>query len=189
MRIVTRLTRRAHNDDGFTLVELMMAIAIMAIILGPVTMGVVVGLRTSDETSTRLAGSNDAQLLAVWLPADIQSTGNQSGDVATSSNTDCSGITNALRLKWRETQGSTTNTYVAAYAISQDSTGRWVLNRYYCVNGGAATVHLVNRNLANSSAVSIATSGTKVSMTVTEKNTPTDPTSYTFTVSGNRRTP
>ena len=182
--------RAARVEDGFTLVELMMAIAIIAIVIGPVTMGVIVGLRTSDETASRLAGSNDAQLLSVWLPGDIQSAGNQSGDVVATptANTECSGINNALRLKWREIQGSTT-TYVAAYAVSANGTGVWRLIRYYCVNGGTATQHVVARNLSSGTAASVTVSGTKVSMTVTEKSTPTDPTSYTFTVSGNRRTP
>ena len=181
---------RARGESGFTLVELLMAIVISGFIIAPLTGGLIVGLRTTDETASRLTGSNDAQILSVWLPPDIQSVGNLVGDVVYSPtvNTECTGISNRLRLKWRETQGSTTNNYVAAYAIVAASNNRWFLQRYLCVNGGAATTHVVSRNLASSTATSVTASGTKISMTVTEAATPTDPTSYTFTVSGNRRT-
>jgi prepilin-type N-terminal cleavage/methylation domain-containing protein len=183
--------RRKRREGGFTLIEMMMAMAIMGIIVIPMTATVFIGLRTTDETSTRLAGSNDAQLLSVWLPADVQSTGNQSGDVVASptANTECSGVSNLLRLKWRETQGSTTNTYVAAYAMGSVSGGVRTLKRYFCVNGGTATTHLVGRNLSGSVDGSVSVSGTKVSMTLTQATAPHDPTAYTFTVSANRRTP
>ncbi len=184
------LRARMRDDAGFTLVELLMAIVIMGIVIGPLAAGLLIGLRTSDETANRLAGSNDAQLLSVWLPPDVQSAGGSAGDVVGSltGNTDCSGRANALRLGWRETLGSTTTSFVAAYAVSQDSVGDWRLVRYFCTNGGAPTTHVVARNLAGSSAVTSTITGTKVALTVTEKSTPANPTSYTFTVSGHRRT-
>ncbi len=183
-------TRRAHPESGFTLVELLLVIVLLGIIIAPLTAGLMVGLRTTDETANRLAGSNDAQLLSIWLPPDIQSTGNQAGDVVFSptANTECSGVSNRLGLRWRETQGAVTTTYLAAYAIAAEGDGRWFLRRYLCVNGGAPTSNVVARNLASSTATAVTSSGTKVSMTVTAAATPTDPTSYTFTVSGNRRT-
>jgi prepilin-type N-terminal cleavage/methylation domain-containing protein len=193
MSRAARLRAAREQQHGFTLVELMVAMTIMGIILVPMAAGVFVGLRTSDETANRLAGSNDAQLISTWLPPDLHSAGNGSNDVVATPtvNTECSGVNNALRLKWQatETAGGAATTYVAAYAISQASTGEYRLLRYSCVNGGSATQHVIGRNLAGASAVTIATSGTKVTMTVTEKSTPTNPTSYTFSVSGNRRTP
>jgi prepilin-type N-terminal cleavage/methylation domain-containing protein len=183
-----RVVDRARAEEaGFTLVELLITIVISGIIMGPIAASLLVGLRTSDETSNRLAGSSDAQLLSIWLPPDVQSAGGVAGDVSTSSNTDCSGVTNTLRLQWRETSGSTTSTYVAAYAVRPNGT-EWRLVRYQCLNGGTATEHVVARNLANASAASASVNGTKVSMTVTEASTPANPTGYTFTVSGYRRT-
>lgn len=180
---------RAH-EAGFTLIELMMAVAITGIIIGPIGGAVFLGLRTADETSNRYASSSGAQTLSVWLPPDVQSAGNVAGDVVTSGNTECSGLANQLRLKWRETQGATTITYVAAYAVSlHANTGDYQLKRYYCVNGGAASTHVVARNLANATAASATVSTTKVTMTVTAKATPTSPASYVYTVSGYRRTP
>lgn len=183
------MTRRLRDESGFTLVELLITIAILGVVIAPLTAALIVALRTTDETSNRLAGSNDAQLLSIWLPGDIQSAGNQSGDIvaAPTANTECSGVTNLLRLRWRETQ-STTTTYVAAYAIRSGPDGTWRLVRYSCVNGGAATTHVVARNLAATSAGSVSVTGTKVAVTLTEQATPTEPAGYSFTVSGNRRT-
>jgi prepilin-type N-terminal cleavage/methylation domain-containing protein len=191
--MTVRSCRRASVEAGFTLIELMVAITITGIILVPIAAGLFVGLRTSDETSNRLAASNDAQLLSLWLPPDLHSAGNQASDVVATptANTECSGMNNVLRLRWRATEvaGGSATTYVAAYAISQGTTGEYRLVRYYCVNSGAATPHVVARNLAGAAAATISASGTKVTMTVTEESTPTNPTPYTFSVSGNRRTP
>lgn len=169
--------------------ELLITIAILGVVIAPLAGALIISLRTTDETSNRLASSNDAQLLSIWLPGDVQSAGNQSGDVvaAPTANTECSGVSNLLRLRWRETQSSTT-TYVAAYAIRPGPDGTWRLVRYACTNSGSAITHVVARNLASASAGSVSVSGTKISVTLTTKGTPTDPTGYTFTVSGNRRT-
>jgi prepilin-type N-terminal cleavage/methylation domain-containing protein len=185
---VSTLRARMRDEAGFTLVELLMAIVIMGVVLGPLAAGLLVGLRTSDETANRLAGSNDAQLLSIWLPPDVQSTGGGASDVSTSNNTDCSGVTNVLRLRWTETTGSSSATYIAAYAVSQNGTGEWRLVRYACVNGGTPSTHVVARNLAGSSAATVSVNGTKIAMTVTEAHTAVNPTGYVFTVSGHRRT-
>jgi hypothetical protein len=167
----------------------LITITILGVVIAPLAAALIVSLRTTDETSNRLASSNDAQLVAIWLPGDVQSAGNQSGDVvaAPASNTDCSGVANLLRLRWRETHGSTT-TYVAAYAVRPGTDSSWRLVRYACVNSNAATTHVVARNLASSSAGSVSVNGTKVSVTLTTKSSPTDTGGYAFTVSGNRRT-
>ena len=189
-------TLRARRDAGFTLIELVIAVALTGFIVAPLSAALVVSLRTSDETASRLAGSNDAQLLSIWLPADIQSVGTVSGspnpnddDVvfAPTVNTECSGVSNVLRLRWREPL-ETTTTFVAAYAVSQASNGTWRLIRSYCINGGTPSTHVVARNLSGSSAVTVTASGSRLSMCVEEAATPTDPSNYVFTVSGHRRT-
>ena len=180
--------RQYGGEAGFTLVELLVAIVILGIIAVPLGASAFLGLRTADETSNRFASSNDAQLLSIWLPPDVQSAGNQSGDVVTSGNTECSGVTNVLRLQWRETQGTTT-TYVAAYAIALVAGGSYQLKRYFCVNGGASTTHVVARNLASATAATATVATTKVSVTVTSKGTATSPSGYIYSVSGYRRTP
>ena len=167
-----------------------MAITISGFIIAPIGAGLVVGLRTSGETMTRLGGSGDAQLLSISLPPDIESTGNAVSDVVASptANTECSAITNLLRLRWTTSDSGSAVTYQAAYAISGSASAGWKIKRYFCVGAGAATVRTVARNLASSTAATVTVSGTKVSMTVTEATNAANPTPYTFTVSGYRRT-
>jgi hypothetical protein len=163
----------------------------MGIIMAPLAAGIIVGLRTSDEASNRLSASNDAQLVSLYFPPDVHSTGSGAGDVvvAPTPNTECSGTANVVRLTWRaaETGGATT-TYVAAYAVTANPNGGWRLVRYVCTDGGAPSAHVVARNLASASAATASAAGTKVSLTVTEAKTPTESSPYTFTVSGVRRT-
>lgn len=184
-----------RSESGFTLVEMLIAIVILGIIVVPITGALVVTLRTTDETSNRMVASNDAQLLSFWLPGDIQSTGNDTLNANVldddtvyppTVSTECSGRTNALRLEWVE-QGASGSTYDAAYAVVQAASGSWQLIRYFCVDGGPATSHVVARNLAGASAVSVSESGQTLTMTVTAAATPTEPSGYTFSVSGTRR--
>ena len=172
-----------------TLVELIMSIAISSLIIGPLSAGLIVGLRTSGETATRLAGSSDAQFLSITLPPDIESAGKIANDVVASptANVECSGVTNLLRLRWTTTDSGSSVTYQAAYSIAGTAATGWKLNRSFCIGAGAPTTRTLLRNLASATGATVAVVGTKVSMTVTEATNAANPTAYVFTISGNRR--
>jgi prepilin-type N-terminal cleavage/methylation domain-containing protein len=69
-----RLTPRRH-DAGFTLVELLMTVAILAVIMVPLA-GVVIGwLNNADATTDRLALSHDAQISAAYFAQDVAAVG------------------------------------------------------------------------------------------------------------------
>jgi hypothetical protein len=181
---------RPGGEEGVTLVELLLSMTIMALIIGPLSAGLIIGLRTAGETNTRLAGSADAQLLSIELPPDIASAGKLPGDVvvSTTANTECSGATNSLRLRWTAGDTGAAVTYQAAYFVTGTTQEGWKLRRAYCVDGAAAITRTVARNLASATAASSTISGNRVSMTVTEAVSAANPTPYTFTISGNRRT-
>lgn len=67
-----QLTRR---DDGFTLVELLMSIAILGIIAFPLGNAVIAYLHNTDATIGRLGESHDAQIAAAYFAQDVQSIG------------------------------------------------------------------------------------------------------------------
>ena len=71
------LTRR-HADDGFTLVELLLAIVMLGIIIVPLANMVINALRQTDQSSGRLAESHDAQISAAYWAADVSSIGTRS---------------------------------------------------------------------------------------------------------------
>lgn len=80
-----RITRN-HTDNGFTLVELVLTVAIIGIIV-PALVGVVFEyLRTGNETSTRLNESTDQQFVSAYWQQDVSSLGGHtlSGSTVTS---------------------------------------------------------------------------------------------------------
>lgn len=71
-----RVTPRSRpRDDGFTLVELLLVIVILAVIIAPLTAAVVVYLRNTGQTTDRMAQSHDVQIAAVWFTQDVQNIG------------------------------------------------------------------------------------------------------------------
>lgn len=69
------LTRRVPRDQGFTLIELVMTIGIMAII-SVALIGMLFGyVRNANETSTRLNESSDQQFVAAYWQNDVSSLG------------------------------------------------------------------------------------------------------------------
>ena len=179
--------RQVASSGGYTLIELLVTIAVLGAIAGVLGAALTIGEKTVSATNNRLAGSHDAQNLATWLPADVQSTGNGQSDVAINSTTDCSNIPNALRLHWAVSEGAGTDDYVAAYAVVQVGSG-WQLKRFYCKNGVQLATIVIARNLANANAVSTTVNGTRIAMTITDATNSTDNVPYTFTVEGTRRT-
>jgi prepilin-type N-terminal cleavage/methylation domain-containing protein len=73
------MRRLLGGDSGFTLVELVLTVAIVGIIVVPLT-GVVFGyLRNTVDTSARLTESHDVQFTAAYWQRDVASIGVRSG--------------------------------------------------------------------------------------------------------------
>ena len=174
---------RARSEDGFTLVELIAAIALTSIMVGVLGAGLVVFLRSAGANADRLDASHDAQLASIYLPQDIRSA----ADVATSG-TGCSGVSNLLHLRWTATEAAAGApiTYDAAYAIRPDGTD-WTLVRYSCKTGSAMTSRKVAHGLAGTDAGSVVVEDPEVTVTLHGKPTAADPSGYRYTLSGVRR--
>ncbi|HJQ04579.1 MAG TPA: prepilin-type N-terminal cleavage/methylation domain-containing protein [Nocardioides sp.] len=69
------MLRRRTDESGFTLIELVVTVAILGFVVVALT-GVVFGyLRTSNETSTRLNESTDQQFISAYWQQDVSSLG------------------------------------------------------------------------------------------------------------------
>lgn len=69
------LLTRSREEDGFTLIELVMTVAIVGIVVTALV-GVVFGyLRVSNETNTRLNESTDQQFVSAYWQQDVSSLG------------------------------------------------------------------------------------------------------------------
>ena len=63
----------ARREDGFTLVELLIGVAIAGMLITVIGSAMVVGLKTTDATTQRLSESHDAQVTSAYLANDVQS--------------------------------------------------------------------------------------------------------------------
>ena len=178
-----------RNDKGFTLPEVMLSVVILTIIVGVITEAIILGLRTTDATSTRLNGSHDAQLLSVYLPLDLKSA---TSVTPTTGSLDCPG--GELRLDWEELTvvGSTEtiDQYRVRYALQRPSgSGPCELRRISTKNGTQTNSQLIASSLNDVTPIDVSASGDRVTLTLTAAAIATDPTNYTYTVSATRRSP
>jgi len=199
----------ARGDDGFTLIEVLVATAISIMAMGAVTTAFIVGLSTSDTTTTRLAASNDAQMLASYLPSDMLSVSRTGVDTGASTATGCNDTVvasenhttsrNWLRLQWSQDVAGTITNYSASYR-TRSSTDSWQLMRYFCSGADLATAApetlVVAHGLAdpavNAPSVTCSLAGVTIACGsgVDEVDVGlTTSEGYAFTVSGSRRTP
>ena len=168
-----------RQDDGFTLVELVLSLAILIVIIGSITSAMIVFLKTGGEASARDDHSIGAATAASYVNRDLASA----GAVVSPPGTVCSSKVNQLALTWVDyvaTSASpspspgpaSTSKYVVAYAVAPDAestaaapghAARYELERWYCAPGVPAVSAVLVRNLRAitdfSSAASASCSG------------------------------
>jgi prepilin-type N-terminal cleavage/methylation domain-containing protein len=66
------IVARSKRDDGFTLVELLVGMLILSILIGAIAEALIVGFKTTSDTSQRFAESHDAQIASAYLARDVQ---------------------------------------------------------------------------------------------------------------------
>ncbi len=209
--------RRERNEAGFTLIELVISVAILGIVSAALCGVVLQYLKTSVDTSARLNESPDQQFISTYWQDDVSSLGRRSFDAATGAfSTDQSVFVGgggpgscgssvgsvAVALAWNEFAvgvAAAADPWVAtphqvAY-VTVPNGPRFLLERVRCKNG--ATVGLpvtVAHNLTGTPTVSCdttcgaATLPNRVSMTFTVKDAAhANSIGYTTTVSADRR--
>lgn len=169
--------RFVRSEAGFTLPEVLMAIAVLGIIIVPLTNAMVVGLRSSGRTTDVLVASADRQMLANYLPPDALSASVVKTDAASPGCAAPAG-SRVLLLGWSEYTGTVPVTsYASDYRLVPGGTGtRLVRDR--CVAGGVAEEVVVAHDAVAAAPV---IDGTTVGIVVT------DSFGAQYTVSGTRR--
>jgi prepilin-type N-terminal cleavage/methylation domain-containing protein len=210
-----RVAGTRRDDAGLTLIELLVVVALLGLIGTTLGMAIQVGLLNFGGASTRVSNSTDAQIVSLYFPADVQSTGNSTspadlvvnpsnttstpgGNFATDAgNAECSGQPNLFRLRW-DTAGiaalpaAEKHTFLAAYVLAQQE-GRWLLTRHFCVDGGGPKSTVVARNLNGNTVddAKITVSGDdnrQIELQLKGKVLgPAEPSGYTWTIKGFRR--
>jgi prepilin-type N-terminal cleavage/methylation domain-containing protein len=130
--------QEAASDDGFTLVELIIVVAIIPLIVGAITLGLISVYNLQGSTQDRLATTVDAQLTSTFFSKDVQS----STKISLSTTAVCGSGTQVLGLEWG---GGLTGPYqylVSYIATANASGGTYTLQRQYCANGSTTPVML-----------------------------------------------
>lgn len=144
-----------RRDRGFSLIELVIMIALTGFITTSLVGGIIVLLRNNVAVSTRNADNADLLALATWLPQDVNSTptgivagtGVELGNLASGCATADVG-TGLLRLTWTEQQttGSADVYRVSYRAVTSNGTAS--VSRVSCKNYGTAVSNIASEKLA-----------------------------------------
>ena len=177
MRRPRFLPGHKHADDGFTLVELILAISIETIIFGTLATAFIVVLNSGTTVSESLKRSSDARMAAAYIVSDAQnSSGPEISLVDTTSCPDPSPpvvgpATPVARFNWTTSPsaGPAPTANISDYVLVSSS-----LLRRHCENGV-----LINDAVLASSVASVAVacapnadcSGAPASITVTITST------------------
>ena len=144
--------RRRPDDAGFTLVELLIVIAVQGIIVTAIAAAFMVFVRTAPGTEVRLDDARSTRGLSTWLSHDTTSAPpfmlpDHRGwmDTNPASNS-CGGDgSNLLELSWRERGFATTTFYAGYRAVERD--GTLTIVRYSCMSTGGGPTSMGTVNL------------------------------------------
>jgi prepilin-type N-terminal cleavage/methylation domain-containing protein len=129
----SRTNQIARRDEGgFTLIELIVVVAIMPIIVGALSIGLVSILSLQSGVSGRLADSGDAQVVSVNFGNDVQSAAN----ITTMTTAQCGPGTQLLGLEWNPGLQAGNFQTVVSYVLVANANGLTSsLIRQYCTGG------------------------------------------------------
>ena len=216
MQLMLERLRRSRGDEGFTLIEMVMTVAILGIVSAALLGVMLQYLKTTSDTSARLNESTDQQFVSTYWQNDVSSLGRHtfSGSVpltpaqsvfvnaAGPSNCGIAVGTVVVAFAWNEfnvnaadpdNAWGTTPQEVAYVTVPAGS--RLLLERVRCRNGAASQPQTVARNLTAKPTIACDTTcgsptsaPNRVSMTFIVKDAD-NPNSqgYTATVSADRR--
>lgn len=132
-----------HNKQkspGFTLVEVLVALAITGLIMGGITTGIIQLMTISDQNTNAITAQRQVQQVGTAISQDVL----QSRIVQTSVNNTPAGTGFQIVLTWNNING---DEYVITYSLSNSG----IVTRSQSINGGAATSSSIAENISISS--------------------------------------
>ena len=128
-----------HTEAGFTLVEVLISVTLLAMIMGALTAAFITSIKLASDTTQHTKESNDAQLIAAFLVRDAQAAGatnaitgvpDASYGISLTDVAGCtvpSGDTTVVRFEWLDRQSAApTQSYkdIAVYYYVPASVGK-----------------------------------------------------------------
>jgi prepilin-type N-terminal cleavage/methylation domain-containing protein len=150
---------RPPSDGGFTLVELLIVVAIMGLVLPGLSGALLLGWRTTDATVASLADSRNREVVPSLFARDVQSAVKVDTDAGS---TTCmqSGDVLVVRMLWSETSAAGTIRNVAAAWVIVNSSVETRLERRFCDKQGSDYVVLSSVTAAHNLAAPPAAAAT-----------------------------
>lgn len=126
-------SRRTRNpdDQGFTLLELLIVMAVVPIIVGALAAGLIAVFSLQSGVADRLGDSSDAQVVAASFTKDVQGA----TSITTSATPLCGSGTQLLGLEW----GGSADVIVSYVEQQSGTTSTYALVRNECDSGFSST--------------------------------------------------
>ena len=152
-RSSARFSGDVASDKGFTLIELIIVVAIIPLIVGALAVSLISVFSLQNATASRLNDTADSQVVSSYFIGDVQS----SAQVQVTSNplttSLCGGVsgTQLLAMQWSGSAGDYQTT--VSYDEVQQPDGTYVLERLACTNGSVtpSSTTVIAADLANPS--------------------------------------
>ncbi len=127
---------RQRRDPGFTLIEVVVTVALIALVAVALGAAFTVIIRTTPTAEDRIDDSASMLSLTSWLPRDVNSADLSLFDPAPYTN-GCSGVSGGdlLQLEWSDGSAD----YTVDYRFVDGAPDLGTIVRYSCVNGLTAT--------------------------------------------------
>lgn len=165
---------RLRDEEGFTLIEVLVGMVILSIIMVAIAAALIVGMQTTDSTTARLNESHDAQISSAYLANDVQSAANVS---VVSGGASCASTTKLVDFTYAASAGGQTASYSCGPA-----NGETQVTRSY---GGSTVILAHFAGIAKPTVTctpSCTSTPDRVAIAFTEAS------GYSYTLLGSRRT-
>jgi prepilin-type N-terminal cleavage/methylation domain-containing protein len=134
----------AFRDEGFTLVELLVALAVMGIVLGTVATMSFVAVRTAAASRSQLDDSGDLLLAATYFGDDVAGAQSVSTGSTPRCGTDASTVVELVGQDFTDDSTFTITTTVVSYVlrtVAADTGTRRELHRLACTAATATPAY------------------------------------------------
>jgi hypothetical protein len=130
------------DEDGFTLVELIMGMLIVTLLIGAIGSALIVSLRTTDVTNKRMSESHDVQITSAYLANDVQGAKTVDKDPSTTSCAVTGSMTTLITFNIYDAGDPTGNTTIpAVYRCGTVANGETQVTRTFANQAPIVIAH------------------------------------------------